>query len=47
VPFYPRPWSARFWDSLPTSPALSALAFDGVILAALLVIHWPAENIAA
>jgi hypothetical protein len=32
------------WDGLPTSPAVSALVFDAVVLAALLVAHWPSEE---
>jgi hypothetical protein len=36
-----------FWDGLPTSPAASALLFDGVVLVALLVLRWPTEQIAA
>jgi len=32
------------WDGLPTSPAVSALVFDAVVLAALLVAHWPTEE---
>jgi hypothetical protein len=32
------------WDGLPTSPAISALVFDAVVLAALLAAHWPSED---
>lgn len=31
-----------FWDGLATSNALLALAFDVLIIGALLVAHWPA-----
>ena len=33
------------WDGIPTGPASAALAFDAVILVAVLVVHWPAGNI--
>ena len=33
------------WDGLPTGPASAGLAFDAVILVALLVVHWPAGDI--
>jgi hypothetical protein len=33
------------WDGLPTGPASAALAFDAVMLVALLVVHWPAGDI--
>jgi len=32
------------WDGLPTSPAISALVFDAVVLAALLIARWPSEE---
>ncbi len=32
------------WDGLPVSNALFALAFDLVVLAALLLAHWPSEE---
>ena len=35
-----------FWDGVPTSSAVFALAFDVLVLAALLVAHWPSESIA-
>jgi hypothetical protein len=31
---------AAMWDGLPSSPAAAAVAFDIVILGALLVAHW-------
>ena len=33
-----------FWDGIATSSAAMALAFDVVLLAALLVAHWPASE---
>jgi len=33
------------WDGIPTSPAAAALAFDVVVLAALLVVHWPSTEL--
>lgn len=30
-----------FWSSPPTSPAISALIFNLLVLAALLIFHWP------
>lgn len=33
------------WDGLPTSPAASALAFDVVVLAALMLFHWPSTDL--
>lgn len=33
------------WDGLPTGPAAAALAFDVVVLAALLLIHWPSTEL--
>ena len=35
-----------FWDGIATSSAIFALAADLVILAALLVAHWPANELA-
>lgn len=32
------------WGGLPSSPAFFGLAFDVVILAALLLAHWPPED---
>jgi hypothetical protein len=34
---------ALYWDGLPTSSAFFALAFDALVLVALLVLHWPSE----
>lgn len=33
------------WDGLPTSSAFAAVAFDVVVLIALLVAHWPSERV--
>jgi hypothetical protein len=33
-----------FWDGIATSSAAMALAFDVVLLVALLVAHWPASE---
>lgn len=33
------------WDGLPTSPAIAALVFDGLVLAALVVARWPSEDL--
>jgi hypothetical protein len=33
-----------FWDGIATSSAVFALAFDAVLLLALLVAHWPAAE---
>lgn len=35
---------AAMWDGLPGSPAAAAVAFDIVILGALLVAHWPSSE---
>lgn len=35
---------AALWDGLPVSSAFFALAFDLVVLAALLFAHWPSEE---
>ncbi len=35
---------AAMWDGLPTSPAISALVFDVVVLAALIIARWPSEE---
>ena len=32
------------WDGLPTSSAFFALAFDAVVLVALLVVRWPSTE---
>jgi hypothetical protein len=32
---------ALFWDGIATSSAIFALAFDVIVLVALLVAHWP------
>jgi hypothetical protein len=32
------------WNAAPTSSALFALAFDAVVLVALLIAHWPAPE---
>ncbi|TAJ99008.1 MAG: hypothetical protein EPO36_13370 [Chloroflexota bacterium] len=32
------------WDGLPSSPAIAALVFDAVVLAALLIARWPGED---
>jgi hypothetical protein len=34
---------AMYWDGLPVSSAFFAVAFDAVVLVALLVLHWPSE----
>ena len=34
---------ALFWDGLPTSSAFFAIAFDVLVLVALLVLRWPSE----
>jgi hypothetical protein len=33
------------WDGIPTSSAAFALAFDAVVLVALLLAHWPSEEL--
>lgn len=33
------------WDGVPSSPAAAAVAFDVVILAALLLLHWPSSDV--
>jgi len=33
------------WDGLPTSPAIAALAFDAVVLVALVIARWPSEDV--
>jgi hypothetical protein len=35
---------AAMWNGIPTSSAMFALAFDVVVLVALLVAHWPASE---
>jgi hypothetical protein len=34
---------ALYWGGLPTSSAFFALAFDALVLVALLVLQWPPE----
>jgi hypothetical protein len=36
---------AAMWDGLPTSPAGAALAFDVVVVVALLLFHWPSTEL--
>jgi hypothetical protein len=33
------------WDGLPRSSAFFALAFDAVVVASLVIAHWPAEQL--
>ena len=33
------------WDGLPTGPASAAFVFDAAVLVALLVMHWPAQDL--
>ena len=34
-----------FWDGVATSSAFFALAFDVLVLVALLVVHWPSSEV--
>jgi hypothetical protein len=36
---------AAMWDGIPSSPAVSALAFDVAVIAALVVAHWPSTDL--
>lgn len=36
---------AAMWDGLPTSPAIAALVFDGVLVAALVLVRWPSPDL--
>jgi hypothetical protein len=36
---------ALMWDGIPSGPATWAVAFDVVVLGALLVVHWPSPEV--
>jgi hypothetical protein len=33
-----------FWDGIATTSAIFALAFDAIVLVALLVVEWPSSE---